>query len=102
MHRPACIVWNDLTPLSPQWLALCRSILAAMTPAVDPAGADYLNNALRGQDWCAGRYPRWEGMACAMGFAELALATGERQYATAYAQIWCGAPGLVLRERPMR
>ena len=47
-----------------QWLALCQSILEAMTPAVDPSGTDYLNNALKNQDWFRGRYPRWEGMAC--------------------------------------
>ena len=53
-----------------------------------PLAGDYLRMALAGKEFYQTPKPRWESLHPIMGLVELYFLTGEKQYRTAFEQIW--------------
>jgi hypothetical protein len=68
-----------------RYLDLCNTILQEFQ--MPPCG-DYVRNALAGKQFYQGSQPRWEGLHGVIGIAEMAWITGNKDYFTAYQQIW--------------
>lgn len=54
----------------------------------EPAGGDFIEHALAGNEFYTGRRPRWESLHDVQAIAELYFVTGQTDYRKAFEQIW--------------
>jgi DUF1680 family protein len=74
-----------------RYLALARQFInefAAVDSKGQPLAGDYLRKGLAGEEFYRLPKPRWESLHPVLALAELARATSEVQYATAFTHLW--------------
>lgn len=82
VHAAACLYEETQDPAL---LQLCQVVLLEFQ--MPPCG-DYVRVALAGTPFYKGPQPRWEGLISVLGVCSMAWLTGQRDYATAYENIW--------------
>ncbi|MBP5274698.1 MAG: glycoside hydrolase family 127 protein [Abditibacteriota bacterium] len=65
-----------------------RAALIIVDDFALPYGGNYLNDALAGKEFYAGRKPRWESLHAVQGLASLFELTGDEKYRAALSHIW--------------